>query len=87
MLWGLACDGQRGVQHILDILARELDNIMANSGLPCIMYNLSLYYLKLLFEHLGYYVIYFTTSGSSYNNSILEALMRSYFENIHDAAK
>ena len=33
VLWGLACDGQRGVQHILDILARELDNIMANSGL------------------------------------------------------
>ena len=40
VLWGLACGGQRGVKHVLDILAGELDNIMANSGLACIIHNL-----------------------------------------------
>lgn len=31
-LWGLAVDGQQGVEHVLDILKKELDVAMALAG-------------------------------------------------------
>ncbi|XP_030841814.1 hydroxyacid oxidase 1-like [Strongylocentrotus purpuratus] len=32
ILWGLACQGSKGVSNILEILRSELDNALANSG-------------------------------------------------------
>lgn len=31
-LWGLAVNGQQGVENVLDILKKELDNVMAIAG-------------------------------------------------------
>eukprot|EP00057_Strongylocentrotus_purpuratus_P005487 XP_003731076.1 PREDICTED: hydroxyacid oxidase 1 [Strongylocentrotus purpuratus] len=33
ILWGLACQGSKGVSNILEILRSELDNALANSGM------------------------------------------------------
>ncbi|XP_018012842.1 glycolate oxidase 2 isoform X2 [Hyalella azteca] len=32
VLWGLACAGEQGVYQVIEILKRELDNVMTNSG-------------------------------------------------------
>lgn len=36
VLWGLAMDGQQGVEAVLSILERELSRTMALAGTPCI---------------------------------------------------
>jgi 4-hydroxymandelate oxidase len=36
ILWGLALDGERGVQEVLEMLAAELDLAMALAGTPTI---------------------------------------------------
>lgn len=36
VLYGLAVNGQKGVEHILDILKRELDTTMASAGVNSI---------------------------------------------------
>jgi hypothetical protein len=32
VLWGLACAGEQGVYQVIEILKRELENVMTNSG-------------------------------------------------------
>lgn len=36
ILWGLACDGSRGVQRVMEILRDELELAMQLSGCPTI---------------------------------------------------